>query len=528
VTSTTPTSPPNRRWYVRALFILAVPCALLVGTVGPALTHEDEDELLGGTGSRRFSHTPRGPGHGADAQNMRLVGFNDLQARSAYQPIIHHQGTRWIAYIGHHGSLDPIFNPITGAAEPNGTSIVDVTDPRHPKYLHHIPGQACPGCQPHGAVEGGGAQMVRACEGSTLPKGVPGKTYLLRTLGTDGHEIWDVTNPSAPTFVTTIITGLKDTHKSWWECDTGIAYLVSDGRPEGWKVSRMTKVYDLSDPTMPHFIRNFGLPGQNPGTSVTPAPTNLHGPISLGPTGNRVYFGYGTGSDGVLQIVDRSKLLDVSGLPPQARTAPTDAQLLVPQVGRLDLFPVAGAHTTFPVLQVPVPRFDDDAVGAVRDFVVVTNEAAGNQCTSPRQLVYMVDVTTEAKPFSVANFQVAEEPGHFCDRGGRFGSHSSNENFTPIYYRRITFHSWFNAGVRALDIRDPFRPKQIGFFIPATTAHTDERCVTIKNVETCKTAIQTNNVEVDDRGFIYIVDRANTGLHVLELTGEAREIANIP
>src|ERR1039458_5505446 len=38
-----------------------------------------------------------------EATNMRLVGFNELQGRSAYQPTIHHQGNRWIAYIGHHG-----------------------------------------------------------------------------------------------------------------------------------------------------------------------------------------------------------------------------------------------------------------------------------------------------------------------------------------------------------------------------------------------------------------------------------------
>ena len=25
----------------------------------------------------------------------------------------------------------------------------------------------------------------------------------------------------------TVLSGLKDTHKNWWECDTGIAYLVS-------------------------------------------------------------------------------------------------------------------------------------------------------------------------------------------------------------------------------------------------------------------------------------------------------------
>ena len=31
-------------------------------------------------------------------------------------------------------------NPLTGQVEDNGTSIVDVTDPKHPRYLHHIPG----------------------------------------------------------------------------------------------------------------------------------------------------------------------------------------------------------------------------------------------------------------------------------------------------------------------------------------------------------------------------------------------------
>jgi hypothetical protein len=35
-------------------------------------------------------------------------------------------------------------------------------------------------------------------------------------------------------------------------------------------------------------------------------------------------------------------------------------------------------------------------------------------------------------------------------------------------------------------------------------------------------------VETDDRGYIYIVDRANTGLHILELTGAPRAIAGRP
>jgi len=98
---------------------------------------------------------------------MALVGVHDLQARSAYQPTIHRQGGRWIAYIGHHGGTKEVpkpLNPLTGVPEFNGTSILDVTDPRAPKYLFHIPGE-------QGLAEEGGAQMVRVCDGKTLPKG---------------------------------------------------------------------------------------------------------------------------------------------------------------------------------------------------------------------------------------------------------------------------------------------------------------------------------------------------------------------
>jgi len=124
---------------------------------------------------------------------------------------------------------------------------------------------------------------------------------------------------------------------------------------------------------------------------------------------------------------------------------------------------------------------------------------------------------------------VPEQPGDFCSRGGRFGTHSSNENMTPIYYKRIMFFAHFNAGVRAVDIRDPYHPKDIASYIPAVTPRSDQRCVKRENgQEHCAKVIQTNNVEVDDRGYIYIVDRANNGMHILELTGSARAAANFP
>jgi len=448
-----------------------------------------------------------------EARDMALVGYRDLQARSAYQPTIHQQNGRWVAYVGHHGGTpeDPKpLNPLTGQHEFNGTSLIDVTDPRQPKYLSHIPGD-------EGQYEAGGAQMVRVCDGKDLPKGDPKKVYMLRSFGNSAHEIWDTSDPAKPVLLVRI-DGLKGTHKSWWECDTGIAYLVS-GVPE-WRTTRMTQIYDLSDPGHPVFIRNFGLPGQQPGATGK-VPTSLHGMISTGPNGNRVYFGYGTNEGGVLQIVDREKLL-------KGPAEPTPENLLYPQVARPDLSLSYGAHTTFPVLGMKLDEFAHDKIGATRDIVVITDEQILNECTEARQMVWIADVTIETHPMIISNFYVPEASGDFCSRGGRFGTHASNENMTPIYYKKIMFFSHFNAGVRAVDIRNPLMPREVAYFIPAITEATDKRCIKVDGKDRCKVAIQTNNVEVDDRGYIYIVDRANTGMHVLELTGEARKIANLP
>jgi hypothetical protein len=156
---------------------------------------------------------------------------------------------------------------------------------------------------------------------------------------------------------------------------------------------------------------------------------------------------------------------------------------------------------------------------------VLVSESIANECREFRHATFMVDITTETRPFSVATFQVPESKGSFCSRGGRFGPHSSSESFAQVFYRKLVFLAYFNGGVRAVDIRNPFEPEEAGFYIPEITENTDPRCITVNGQERCKTAIQTNNVEVDNRGYIYIVDRANTGMHVLRPTGKLAAIA---
>ena len=119
---------------------------------------------------------------------------------------------------------------------------------------------------------------------------------------------------------------------------------------------------------------------------------------------------------------------------------------------------------------MPIPDFARDAKGATRDMLMIVDEALKNECRDEaRQMVWFADITVESQPMVVSNFTVPEASGDFCSRGGRFGSHSSNESMAPVFHRKLAFIAWFNAGVRALDIRNPYRPREVGFYIPAIT-----------------------------------------------------------
>ena len=187
-----------------------------------------------------------------------------------------------------------------------------------------------------------------------------------------------------------------------------------------------------------------------------------------------------------------------------------------------------GAHTTFPMKQMPIAEFAHDKDGKTRDIVMIVDEAILNECNEPRQMVWFADVTVENRPMMISSFTVPEASGQFCERGGRFGSHSSNESMAPVSLREDGVHRLLQC--RRPGARHPrsLHPTEVGYFIPPITGATDKRCVTIDGKDRCKVAIQTNNVETDERGYIYIVDRANTGLHILELTGAARAVAGPP
>ena len=450
------------------------------------------------------------------ARNVDLVGHHDLQGRSSYHPIPHRYGDRMILFVGHHAGES--MNSLTGQVETNGMSVLDVTDPSTPVLLHHEP--------PTGVATY--TQHVQVCDGNALPGGDPEKTYLIRTSGRVGAEILDVTDPGNPKFMSTVYTvgalanGRRDTHKIQWDCESGIAYL--NGTPQDWRV-RSLQVFDVGRPEEPRHVRDFALDGCQPGGSSC-AVTSLHQPFAAG---NRVYLGYGSSEQGVVQILDRDKLIhgDPSVDDP---FEPTSRNLAYPEISRLNMPTYYGAHTAKPIYGMEVPDYSDNGENRVMDVLLLVSEETTDRCASNRDIMFLVDITQEDKPFPISSFQVPEEPGDFCNRGIRFGPHSPQDAYHPNFDRSLVVLAYFNAGIRVVDIRDPFRPTEVGYYIPQVEDTTFEVCSeagAAAGEEICETQIQTNNVNLDDRGLIYALDRAGTGLHILELAGEAREIAGL-
>jgi hypothetical protein len=534
---------PTGRW--RVFPTTAAAAALLVAA--PVLADHDPSP-------------PRSISQSGEQHDMRRVGHVDLQGRSSYQPnVIVYPDGRTIAFVGTHNGTAA--NPLKSGSpvEQNGTMIIDVTDPSRPVETAHIPVP----------LAGGQAQMARMCLGSDLPGGTRGHVYLLRNIqgsSRSGYEIWDVTDVRSPAPVAALLN-IRSTHKDWWECKSGIAYMPgSKNAAPLWRTPQSMLIYDWSNPPAaglpgsaiqtvagyPKYIRTYGIPGSQPSGTGT-IPNSLHGAISTfehpqfgkplaraagadDVVGNRIYAAWGVGDDGVLQIIDRKKLLPPAngGTWVGDPDNPTNDDLLSAQTAYFTMSPDQGGHTSMPIFGMAPPSYQSFTEFKTRDIVILTSEATSNKCQEAPHWAFTVDVTVEnsskAPPgtraeqdrwqgpmvlgtMSVDPRRGAKYPrGNYCTRGARFGVHSDEENFRNPYYGRLTMLAFFTGGIRAFDIREPQSPREVAFYVPES------------NANTAPDGYMTNNVEVDNRGFIYAPDRNGAGLDILELTGDAKEI----
>ena len=527
--------PTNLEMFMHSSHLIKAPCAQRHAVCAAALT------ALGlGAGAALADISQSG-----EQRNMHRVGHSDLQGRAAYQPnVIVYPDGRTIAFVGTHTGSAP--NPLKGGAvEANGVMIVDVSNPEKPVDKFHIPATS------------GQTQSVRMCLGSDLPRGTPGQVYLMRNVqggAASGFEVWNVTNVSAPTLVGAM-RSLSNTHKPWWECKTGIAYLPGSRTADNWRQRQSMLVVDWSNPASPVYLRTFGLPGGQP-SGTGPVPTSLHGAISAhehpmasqrlargagtdDTIGNRIYLAWGVGDYGVMQVLDRKKLLPVShgGSWVGDPNNPTNAQLESAQTSILYMSPDQGGHTALPIFGMKPKSYENFTEFQTRDIVVLASESTSDLCQESPHWSFIVDVTVENSkalssgppersalpnpwqgPMVLSTMSVDPRAGekykrgNYCTRGARFGTHSSEENFLNPYYGKLTFIAYFTGGVRAWDIREPHAPVEVGFYVPVSNANTNAD------------GYMTNNLEVDKRGYVYAVDRNGAGLDILRLSGKARRI----
>ena len=399
----------------------------------------------------------------AEAENVRLVGFCDLQGRESLQIVL--KGNH--AFIGHHRGEKR--NPLTGKSEPNGTTIVDVSNPGQPVILKHIPGR-----------KGAESRAVQVVE-----KFLDGKDYLLRNQEAEDFtdfEVWDITDKGNPRMISTI-GPLRAAHKGWWDSRTGYAYL--SGTQPGWRGQHLI-IYDLKNPSRPRFVSNWGLPGQGPGDKESSG-ISLHHPVIAG---NRAYLSYLFGGDMVI--------LDISD-----KTKPR-------MISHLDFSPPhSGIHTTVPFKGIRVSKFSRGQ-SEVRDFLVLSEEAFTYGCQELRRQLHIVDATVESNPVPMSTFKVPD--GDFCRRGGRFGPHQFAETRDgELIGGNLLYLAYFNAGLRVVDISDPYHPREMGFYIPDPVQSPRFGGAPY---------VQTNDVDLDYRGLIYISDRDGHGMHILEYVGK--------
>jgi hypothetical protein len=446
------------------------------------------------------------------ASNVRLVGYNDLQGRESLVVTTKSDPANgsWV-YVGHHESYwdnKPKMNPITGKMEWNGTSILDVADPAKPKYVWHIPNEANRNSR--------GVSVVYDYKFDSS-----GKDYLIRnsealTEGETGvdlkYQIFDITSRSTdPSKISLVgeITGtppnscgtgcggkfIMRAHKGWWSQETGYFYAAS-GEP-GFR-NIVIQIFDLKNPKAPKLVGRAWIPGlKNDEAQSLYEGQYSHHPV-VDEDNKRLYVGYrGAG---------QAAAFDISN--------PAQPKLL----WEIDLNPPhRGPHTVSPIVYNTVPNFGKAALP--RTYAFIVDEAGGAADMAPcpggvRSGSYMLDITNESKPFPVSVWQVPV--GNFCEKGGRFGPHQSAETVNGKINRfedKLAWLAYFNAGIRIVDLSNPYRIDEVGYYIPKINKNSHP----ISKDQ--KTAIQINDVDIDHRGLVYASDRVGTGLFILEYTG---------
>ena len=396
-----------------------------------------------------------------EIKNMKLISHHDLNGYGNIGEGVAIHKTRdgrRIFYMAH-------------VAAPKDITSVDVTDINNPKLIAQTDLE-----YPH----------LRSNSLSIV-----GDTMLVAYQSTDHNQpgtgvgVYDISNAEEPRrigFWNAQGPQSKGCHCLWW-VDGEYAHLSSgtpDSRPTNSKDDQFYVILDVKNPSNPVEAGRWHFPGTQEGDSAPPlarhpqfdAGHSLHNANVYPDRPDRAYCAWKDSGVVTLDISDKSNIS------------------MIANVNYAPPFP-GFTHTV-------LPMFD-------REMLVVTQEAVRNGGEDYPKLVWLMDNRVESNPIITSTLPMADTEDFF-NRPGRYGAHNIYENQpgeTSFISEDLVFGTFFNAGIRVFDIKNPFQPEEVAYFVPEIPEGAEANGI--------------NDIHVDENGIMYVVDRIKGGMYILEL-----------
>jgi hypothetical protein len=419
--------------------------------------------------------------------NLRLVGQNTIGARGANMQLAWYEDC---AYVGIIGTRE--FNPASANPAVEGIGVIDASDPAHPEHVQTI-------ISPVGRNQHEGLE-VNAKRGMLVAEvGGISARYI---------EIYDVSEDCRhPVLKATYDSG-KNTFHGLKISDDGTTIYATDGIGQG-TASKPLHIIDVTDMSNPRLVKTWG-PGDEGGEF------HLIHDLDLSVDGTRAYLGAAPANT------------SISGL---GATAVSEGNI-GPTVVTLDTTDIV-EHAPEPDLDVvstvKTPNFGHTIQRATiggKPYMIASGEspfATGLNC--PWAWGYLIDMSDERAPQVMSQLKLEVNQPQNCA-----AANADNVTYSIHYVgvddeRNTTkvFYTYYGAGLRVFDVRDPAHPTEIAYYHPPAQPDTvlDPLIGTLGgDAQTPDWDSATSVVRYrPETGQIWVATIGG-GLSILELTGE--------
>lgn len=289
-----------------------------------------------------------------------------------------------------------------------------------------------------------------------------------------GFKVWDISRKDEPRILAHERTYGLGVHR--FDMDKQYAYISTE--MEGFQ-GNILVIYDIREPGRPIEVSRWWMPGQHVTAGESPTwrgfDNRLHHTLRCG---DQLYAGCWHAGMRVIDVSDITRPKTVGEYnyhPPFPE--PTHTFMRVP-------FKIAGR---------------DIAVVVDEEHQHVDMRDGERQTGQPHAALWVFDVSDFKNIKPQSSFYLGELESPWSQVwGGRFGAHQFQEHMEDT----LVYCTWFTGGLRVIDIGDPFRPNEVGYYIPEPVSG-----------QACP---MSNDVDTDDRGLIYLLDRF-AGFDILEL-----------